>query len=55
MMTWSYCKNNVILIVTADNVQQAIHELNSRGIPNILPVDLIPVVTHHRWVRILKK
>lgn len=51
-MTWTYNKNEVIVIVTAEDAGQAVRLLTQRGIAAVHS-DLVPVVTSTRWLRIL--
>ncbi len=54
-MTWTYNKDGVIAVVSAELISTAIVWLEKEtGISGIKPADLIPVVTSTRWVRVLQ-
>lgn len=52
MKTWTYSKNGICAVVSADNIEMAKHQL---AVSNVFAKneDLIPLPTHHRYCRIL--
>lgn len=53
MKTWTYDKESVTVIITADNVETAIQILKRDHNIEARPTDLIPCPTHHRYSRVL--
>lgn len=54
MNTWTLDKYGHHAFVAADNVELAIELLLQQGICGNTPEDLVPVPTHHRYVRVFK-
>lgn len=55
MKTWTVDKDGYHIVVSADNVEQAIQQIQIEH-PKIAltNADLVPLPTHHRHVRVLK-
>lgn len=53
MTTWTYSKDGVQAVVTADTVTLAAELVSQKINKPIEVTDLIPLPTHHRYVRIL--
>ena len=54
MKTWTLVTPEVVLVISADTVDQAIYLLSTGGIPGIQRHQLIPLPTRHRYYRILR-
>lgn len=55
MKTWTYEKDGVAVIVSAENVEQAIYQLEKINIQGARNVDLIPCPVTSRYTRVLNK
>lgn len=55
MKTWTYEKDGVAVIVSAESVEQAIYQLEKINIQGARNVDLIPCPVTSRYTRVLNK
>lgn len=55
MKTWTYEKDGVAVVVSAENVEQAIYQLEREGIQGARNTDLVPCPVTSRYTRVLKK
>jgi hypothetical protein len=53
MQSWTFVKNGKVGVVTADNIDVAKDWLIQAGIINVDNIELVPLPTHHRHVRII--